>query len=243
MASTQKKSLQYFFWAWGILTVVGVVLSLWLPHRYMPAAMSNDMHLTFTTTILFSICAAPVAAGVYAASLYIIHEYRWRGEGTPPTAEPIRENTRLLVAWITTSAVLAVFILVWGLGALAAENQSNSSNPLVINVTGQQWLWSFQYPGSHVSTNVLVLPNNREVVFRVTSEDVNHGFWIPNMGVQVDANPGVITTIHTTPDALGNFEVRCEQFCGLNHAFMDAYGRVVTPQQFTTWLATQSQRA
>lgn len=225
------------------MTVAGIVVSIWAPHRYFPTAMSNDMHLTVTTTIIFSICAAPVAAGVYSGALYILNHYRYRGEGVPPAAPQIRDNTKLLVSWLTASAVLTVFVLVWGLGALAAENQNSTSNPLVVNVTGQQWVWSFSYPGSHVQSNELMLPENREVEFRITSEDVTHGFWIVNMGVQVDANPGTITTIHTTPDRLGDFEIRCEQFCGLNHAFMDAIGRVLTPQQFNTWLATQSQRA
>lgn len=240
--SSGKRSLRTFYWAWGILTVVGVLLSIWVPHRYIPTPMSNDGNLSITTTILFSILAAPVAAGVYASALYILRNFRYRGEGVPPAAEPIRENTKLLVTWLTTSAVLTVFVLVWGLGALAAEN-ANSGNPLVVDVTGQQWVWTFAYPGTHVVSNELYLPNNREVEFRVTSEDVTHGFWVVNFGVQVDANPGVITTIHTTPDKLGTIEVRCEQFCGLNHAFMDAVGHVVTPSQFSAWLASQPARA
>jgi len=240
--SEGKQSLRTFFWSWGILTVVGVVLSIWLPHRYIPTPMSNDGNLSITTTILFSILAAPVASGVYAAALHIIRHNRYRGEGVPPAAPQIRENTKLLVTWLTTSAVLTVFVLVWGLGALAAEN-SSSGNPLVVDVTGQQWVWSFAYPGTHVVSNELYLPNNREVEFRVTSEDVTHGFWVVNFGVQVDANPGVITTIHTTPDKLGTIEVRCEQFCGLSHAFMDAIGHVVTPSQFSAWLASQPARA
>jgi cytochrome c oxidase subunit II len=240
--SAGKQSLRTFYWWWGILTVVGVVLSIWLPHRYIPSPMSNDGNLSITTTILFSILAAPVASGVYAAALHIIRHNRYRGDGVPPAAPQIRENTKLLVTWLTTSAVLTVFVLVWGLGALAAEN-SSSGNPLIVNVTGQQWVWSFAYPGTHVVSNELYLPNNREVEFRVTSEDVTHGFWVVNFGVQVDANPGVITTIHTTPDKLGTIEVRCEQFCGLNHAFMDAIGHVVTPSQFSAWLASQPARA
>jgi cytochrome c oxidase subunit II len=241
--SSPKKSLNSFYWAWGILTAIGVGLSLWLPHRYMPEAMSNDAHLTMTTTIVFSIAAAPVAAGVYAAALYALRNFRYRGEGVPPAAPQVRENTKLLVTWLTASAILTVFVLVWGLGALAADNTSSQSNPLVVNVTGQQWVWTFAYPGTHVISNELYLPDNREVEFHVTSVDVTHGFWLVNMGVQVDANPDVITTIHTTPDKLGVFEVRCEQFCGLNHAFMDAIGYVVTPQQFSSWLAEQPQKA
>jgi cytochrome c oxidase subunit II len=241
--TSANKSLRTFYWSWAILTAVGVGLSLWLPHRYMPEAMSNDAHLTVTTMILFSISAAPVAAGVYAGALHILRHHRYRGEGVPPPAPQIRENTKILVSWITASAILTVFVLVWGLGALAAENNSSSSDPLIVNVTGQQWVWTFAYPGTHVVSNELYLPENREVEFRVTSVDVTHGFWLVNMGVQVDANPGVITTIHTTPDRLGVFEVRCEQFCGLNHAFMDAIGYVVSPQEFSSWLASQPARA
>jgi cytochrome c oxidase subunit 2 len=243
VATEQTRSLKTFYWAWGILTVVGVVLSVWLPHRYMPSMMSNDGNLAMETTILFSILAAPVAAGVYAGAFHILRHHRYRGEGVPPAAEQIRENTKALVTWLTASAVLTVFVLVWGLGALAAENSNSSGNPLVVTVTGQQWVWTFAYPGTHVVSDELYLPENREVEFRITSLDVTHGFWVSNFGVQVDANPGVYTTIHTTPNKLGSFVVRCEQFCGLNHAFMEAIGHVVSPKQFSNWLASQPQRA
>jgi len=240
--SSGKRSLRTFYYAWGILTVIGVLLSIWIPKRYMPHMMSNDGHLGVTTMILFSILASPVAAGVYAAALHILRHHRYEGDGVPPAAEQVRENTKLTVTWLTASAILTVFVLVWGLGALAADNAS-SGNPLVVDVTGQQWVWTFAYPGTHVVSNELYVPDNREVEFRVTSVDVTHGFWVVNFGVQVDANPGVITTIHTTPDKLGTIEVRCEQFCGLNHAFMDAVGHVVTPSQFSAWLASQPARA
>ena len=241
MATSSKSSLRLFFWTWGILTVVFVLIGIFIPHRYMPGVMSNDANLALTTTILFTICAAPVAAGVYAGAIHILKHHRYRGDDVPPAAPPIRENTKLLVTWLTASTVLTVFVLVWGLGALAAEN-STSGNPLVVDVTGQQWVWTFSYPGTQVVSNELYVPDNREVEFRVTSEDVTHGFWVVNFGVQVDANPGVWTTIHTTPDKLGTIEIRCEQFCGLNHAFMDAIGHVVTPKQFSAWLASQPAR-
>jgi cytochrome c oxidase subunit II len=240
--SSGKRSLRTFYYAWGILTVVGVLLSIWIPKRYIPHMMSNDGHLSVETLVLFSILAAPVAAGVYAAAFHILRHHRYTGDGVPPAAEQVRENTKLTVTWLTASAILTVFVLVWGLGALAADN-ATSGNPLIVDVTGQQWVWSFAYPGTHVVSDQLYVPDNREVEFRVTSDDVTHGFWVVNFGVQVDANPGVITTIHTTPDKLGTIEIRCTQFCGLNHAFMDAVGHVVTPSQFSAWLASQPARA
>ena len=76
-------------------------------------------------------------------------------------------------------------------------------------------------------------------MFEVTSKDVTHGFWPVQLGVQVDANPGFTTTIAASPNKLGKFDVRCSQLCGLNHAYMQTTGRVVTEAQFKQWLAQQ----
>ncbi len=237
--SENKKSLVGFYWTWGILTVVGVVIGLWAPGRFMPASMSGNMHLSILTIQVFTVCAAPVAAGIYAATLHNIRHDRWRGEGVPPAAEAVRGNTTFVSAWLIASSVLTVFLLVWGLGALAVDNSSTGKNPLVVDVTGQQWLWTFHYAGTDVNTTQLVLPENREVQFRITSDDVTHGFWIAQMAVQVDANAGVFTEIHTTPDKLGTFDIRCTQFCGLNHSSMVTTGEVVSPQNFQKWLTSQ----
>lgn len=238
-----KKPLALFFWLWAIITIAGVLVSLWLPGYLMPTSFSSDMHLTILTMVVFSVAAAPVAAGVYAACLYMLKHWTYKGDDVPPPGPVMRDNPKVVGLWLLASTILAVFLLVWGLGALAVDNGSSSKDPLVVDVTGQQWVWSFSYPGTHVESNQLYLPENREVEFRVTSDDVTHGFWIVNMGVQVDANPGTITTIHTTPNRLGLFNIRCEQFCGLNHSFMDTTGHVVSSQDFNSWLASQPQRA
>ncbi len=239
----QKKSIKSFYWTWLALTVLGVALSIWAPGHFMPRSMSNDMHLSILTIVIFSVSAAPVAAGVYAATLYVLKNFRYRGEGVPPAGADFRGNNVMITSWLLISTVLTIFLLVWGLGALAVDNGSTGRNPLVVNVTGQQWVWSFQYAGTNVKTNELYLPLNREVEFRITSDDVTHGFWIPQMGVQVDANQGVITTIHTTPSVTGTFDVRCTQFCGLNHAFMVTQGHVLSQTDFNNWLTAQPARA
>lgn len=235
----KKKSLQSMFWLWVFLTIVGIAISLWAPAHWMPHAMSDNQKLSITTVVIFSVAAAPVAAGIYAAVLYALRNWTYRGDNPPAAGPKVRENATLVISWVSVSLVLTVFVLIWGLGALAVDNSSASTDPLVVNVTGQQWLWSFSYPGTNVSTPELYLPLNREVDFRITSKDVTHGFWVVNMGVQVDANPGTITTIHTTPNKLGTFDIRCEQFCGLNHAFMVTQGKVVTDQQFNSWLSSE----
>jgi len=119
-----------------------------------------------------------------------------------------------------------------------SAQQTTHPNTLQVNVTGQQWVWTYSYPGTGVETRTLELPLNRPVQFNITSVDVTHGFWPAALGVQVDANPGEVTVIRTTPNKLGSFIVQCSQLCGLYHAFMNNQAAVVTSQQFDSWLQT-----
>ena len=77
---------------------------------------------------------------------------------------------------------------------------------------------------------------NRPVVFHVTSKDVIHSFWVVQMGIKVDANPGEQTQTSVVPDKLGRFDIRCAELCGLLHADMETYAHVVTPTAFAQWV-------
>jgi cytochrome c oxidase subunit 2 len=229
------------FGIWVVLTAVGVFLGLYAPSHLLPRMLSVEGHDATITIVLFTVLAAPVAAFVYAVGAYSLLAWRHRSEDpdeVPPDGPPMRGNGPMTVLWLVVSTLLVVVLLVWGLGELASE-QAPQADPLQVNVTGQQWLWSFSYPGTGVETRSLVLPVGRAVQFNVTSVDVTHGFWAASLGVQVDANPSVVTVIEATPNRTGTFVVRCSQLCGLYHAFMYAQGSVVTPSQFSAWLQAQ----
>jgi cytochrome c oxidase subunit 2 len=109
-----------------------------------------------------------------------------------------------------------------------------------INVIGQQWAWNYDYPGSAgVRSDVLHLPVNVPVVFHVTSKDVKHSFWLVQMGVKVDANPGVFTETAVTPNKIGIFDIRCAELCGLLHAYMQNKVIVESQEDYAAWLASQ----
>jgi cytochrome c oxidase subunit II len=257
----RKKELLHLFYLWVAITVVGVLVSVYAFPYFMPRPASYTLHLGILTMVVFSIAAAPVAAIVYAVVVYALGKWRYRGEGVPPAAEPLRGNSKVTLSWLVGSAVLTVFLLVWGLSLLATDmNASAVSNEISVNVTGQQWLWSFEYPSTEtpatvtysdgqsanlteaVKSNILVLPVNRKVEFNVTSEDVVHGFWIVQMGVKVNANPGVITHTEVTPNKVGWFDIRCTEICGLNHAFMVTKVHVLSDTAFDKWLAKQPRK-
>jgi cytochrome c oxidase subunit 2 len=228
------------FIIWFAMTTVGVLIGIFVPHHVMPTLLSHEATDVWRTIVLFTILAAPVAALVYAVAAYSLIAWRHRGnqEEPPEDGPPLRGNSTVTAIWLGTSTVLVLVLLAWGLSVYSADETSHP-NALVVDVTGQQWLWTFSYQGTGVNTRSLVLPINRPVQFNVTSVDVTHGFWPVALGVQVDANPGVTTVIRATPDKLGNFTVRCSQLCGLYHSFMYAPGSVVTTAKFSQWLQSQ----
>jgi cytochrome c oxidase subunit 2 len=88
-----------------------------------------------------------------------------------------------------------------------------------------------------IATSELVLPANREVDLRLNAQDVIHGFFIPELRLKQNAIPGQTIHIHFTPTTPGTYAILCTQLCGLGHYRMNATLRVVTPDEFTTWLA------
>jgi cytochrome c oxidase subunit II len=228
--------------SWIVLTVVSVIgILLVIPH-VMPRPAADTLHLAILTTLVFSLAAAPVGALIYAVALYALRHWRaGAGDEPPPDGPSQRGNAKVIGIWLGLSSLLCVFLLVWGLGALAADDSVSSKTQLTVDVTGQQWLWTFHYPGTSVTSNELYLPVDKTVTFDVSSVDVTHGFWIVQMGAKVDANPFQTTTVSVTPDKLGTFDIRCVELCGLNHAFMTAKVHVVSDSDFQSWLASQAQ--
>jgi cytochrome c oxidase subunit 2 len=107
---------------------------------------------------------------------------------------------------------------------------------LVVQVIGQQWKWTYRYPtfGGFESQR-LVLPNNTNIAFNVTSIDVIHSFWAYQLEVKADANPQVNDVAFTKTQQLGSFVVRCSELCGIWHGAMYNYGKVVSQSAFLKW--------
>jgi cytochrome c oxidase subunit 2 len=226
------------FWIWLVLTGLLVVFSLTVPARLMGPPASPTMHSVESTMTLFSVAASPVAALVWAIALYSL--LRWRSKGRPTADGPaIRGHAATTVAWAVTSTVLCVFLLVWGMAEMIVINSPAEANaPLVVDVTGQQWVWTFSYPSQgNVESDQLYLPVDRPVIFHVTSKDVIHSFWVVQMGIKIDANPGETTKTSVMPDKIGVFDVRCAELCGLRHAEMQTSAHVVSASDFNSWLS------
>ena len=85
----------------------------------------------------------------------------------------------------------------------------------------------------------LVVPVNRPLYFEMTSVDVIHSFYVPNARLKRDVADGFTTRLRFTPNKLGSYPIVCAELCGIGHATMRSTLRVVTPAEFTTWIARQ----
>lgn len=214
------------------------------------APASQIMQDIERTIFVFTLVSIPITAFVFAVLVYSLLGWRGVSGDEPPMQEnpAIRSNTVAVITWTVVSSLLAGFLCVWGLlelanitansyGTTPASEQLRSQEPLIVNVTGQQWVWTFAYPEyDNVASDILYLPVDRPVLFNVTSVDVIHNFWAVELGVKIDANPGAITQTGVTPYKEGIFNVRCAELCGLHHAYMETQIRVVSPDSFQSWI-------
>jgi len=228
--------------AWVVASIVGIVIWNVVAPFIIPQVASNiDQTDNLTINILTDL-AIPVAMFVFVFLAYSVFFFRTRER---PTEDPVPLKPRpgLQIGFLGVSGVLCLFLFVWGMVANYTETAAAvTPNTLIVNVTAQQWYWSFQYPqyGVSISSQTIELPANRPVKFFVTSEDVLHGFAIRDLGVRIDANPGEMTsTPVVTPTVIGNYTVNCVEMCGLLHSYMWEAVNVVNTNDFNTWITSQ----
>ena len=241
-----------------ILIITVVVGFLLLPLCWLMLAAMNQsggpassiMQDIQQTIFVFTLVSIPITSFVFAVLLYSLFGWKGKSGETPPNNDnpAIRTNAVAVITWTATSSLLAGFLVVWGLveladitadsyGSTSATGQPKTEDALIVNVTGQQWVWTFEYPQyDKVATDVLYLPKDRPVLFNVTSLDVIHNFWAVELGIKIDANPGAITQTGVTPNKEGTFNVRCAELCGLHHAYMETKIEVMPDQAFTSFM-------
>jgi cytochrome c oxidase subunit 2 len=105
-------------------------------------------------------------------------------------------------------------------------------------VTGRQWQWAFEYPDGTRDVNALHVPINKPVRLVITSEDVLHDFFVPNMRVKYDAVPGRFTDVWFTPTVHGETYFTCAEYCGKDHSDMRGRLFVDTEAEFAEFMRT-----
>jgi cytochrome c oxidase subunit II len=220
----------------GVLAaVVGTAIVLlmdWFPED--AAAAADDIDTLYDVLLIFSV---PIFVLVMTIAIYSVIKFRAR-PGVSGDGAPIHGNTRLEVFWVTVPFLIVAGLAVYGWFVLD-DIEAKQPNEMVVNVTGRQFTWTFEYPQEKVNSTDLLLPKDRPVEFRIRSNDVIHSFWVPEFRLKSDAVPGLTTTIRLTPNKVGQWQVVCAELCGLGHSTMRQQVRVLEEPEFNSWVERQ----
>jgi cytochrome c oxidase subunit 2 len=194
------------------------------------------------------VVAGIVGVIVFAALGYAIFKFRDRGQEMPKQThgKPWLE--------IMLTIIPALILLVVGVATVSTvfALAKTDDTTCVVNVTGQQWWWEYDYPVQTgcvvggitkpiITSGQLVLPTKVKVLLHITSRDVIHSFWIPKLNGKRDAVPGRDQTLRMEADYPGIFTGQCTEFCGLSHARMRMEAVGLYPEDFKTWVNNQLQ--
>ncbi|MDX6415377.1 MAG: cytochrome c oxidase subunit [Gaiellaceae bacterium] len=213
----------------GAVASAVALIPNWLPHSASREAGRIDFVFWFVTGICIFVFSIVAAVTLYAV---------WKFRAAPDDdsdGPPIHGNTGLEIVWTAVPTLLVTAIAIVSAIVLAKDDAAGA-NPLRVNVYGQQFFWSFDYPGYNKKTStILRLPVNRSVVLTMHAKDVLHSFWVPEFRQKQDLVPGLNPTLHITPDKVGTYPLICTELCGLGHALMRSRVIVMKPDAFQKW--------
>jgi len=160
----------------------------------------------------------------------------------PPTWRRRVGTLRFVIGGgIVFPAVTLATLLVYTLGTSRALALLSGEAPLRVEIVGRQYWWEMRYPDGAVTANELRIPRGRDVELTLTSGDVIHSVWIPNLHGKLDMIPGRANVLRLRADRAGVLRGQCAEYCGRQHALMAFAVVVQEPSEFAEWLARQAE--
>ncbi|RUQ95647.1 cytochrome c oxidase subunit II [Legionella septentrionalis] len=221
--------------------------------------LSHDMYNLHMIAIV--ICAI-IGVVVFGVMFYALLHHR-KSRGYIPAT--FHDNTRLEIVW-----TIIPFLILIGLAIPATKVllklEDNTDSDVTIKIVGYQWKWQYQYLDQGISffSNLstpfaqiqneqpkgqwyllevdkpLVVPVHKKIRFLVTSNDVIHSWWVPELGVKRDAIPGFMHEAWARIEKPGIYRGQCAELCGINHAYMPIVVQAVSDEEFTQWVNQQT---
>ncbi len=191
--------------------------------------------------VLTSIICLAIFTVVAAVSIYTFFKFRAKPDDYEDGA-PIHGNTVLEAVWTAIPAALVTIIGVYS-AVVLVKNEHVPANAPVIEVTAQQFVWSFTYPEIGVTSGILRVKEGETYELKMQSRDVIHSFWVPQWRVKQDVVPGIETTIVVTPTKTGTFPMICTELCGLGHSTMRTSAIVLSAADYDKWAEEQKSAA
>ena len=217
--------------------------SIFSPQSAPARSIAALSHFTLAITgLIFA-----VVAGLL---VYVIIRFRRRDDddgGEPPQ---IFGSTQIELSWtIIPVLIVTVLFLTTARVVFDIQDAPKPKSALDVTVVGHQFWWEVRYPGFQVTTaNELHVPIStpsapEPTFLKLTSADVVHSFWVPELAGKTDLLPNRINELWISPETTGLFKGQCAQFCGAEHALMLLRVYADTPEDFAVWIHQQQMPA
>jgi cytochrome c oxidase subunit II len=197
------------------------------------------------------------AITLFVLALLIIVVVKFNARANPVPSRTTH-NTLIEVAWTLFPVLILVGIAVPSFRLLFDELDIPKAD-LTVKATGKQWYWSYAYPDNGKFEfdsllaqdkqprllgvdNEMVVPVNKVIRVQTTGADVIHSFAIPAFGIKIDSIPGRLNETWFKATKTGMFYGQCSELCGKDHAFMPIAVRVVSDQEFASWVETAKKK-
>ncbi|KTD07814.1 cytochrome c oxidase subunit II [Legionella jamestowniensis] len=214
-----------------------------------------DLHM-----IAMVICAI-IGIAVFGVMIYSLIHHR-KSRGYQPAS--FHDNMRVEIVWSIIPFLILVGLAIPATRVLMRLEDTSDSD-VTIKVVGYQWKWQYQYLDQGISffSNLstpyeqiqnqapkgqwyllevdkpVVVPVHKKIRFLVTSNDVIHSWWVPEIGIKRDAMPGFMHEAWARIEKPGVYRGQCAELCGLNHAFMPIVVKAVSEEEFDQWVSQQ----
>ena len=248
---------------WGSLVLLGTGTAVagWTDTLNLREGVTDISHKVFDLHMLiFWICVIACVL-VFAVLIYSIFTHR-KSKGAEPAT--FHESTTVEIIWTTIPFLVLVAMAVPATTTLLALEDTRDAD-MSIQITGFQWKWKYDYLDEGISffsslstprdqidgdapkgpdyllqvDNPIVVPINKKIRFLITSNDVIHSWWVPDLGWKQDAVPGFINDAWTELSEPGTYRGKCAELCGKDHGFMPIVLVAKTEEDYAAWVEEQ----
>jgi cytochrome c oxidase subunit 2 len=212
---------------------ITIILSSSAQSIFEPASPQAEKILGLTYG--FIIAALGILLLVVSLTVYIAIKFGKKGNNIEP--RQVSGNRKLEIAMIAGPLLLVIGFFLWSVNVVSAVLPDKGLQKPDIIITGHQWWWQADYPGTKVTTaNEIHLPVGKRLLLQLDAADVIHDWWVPALGGKMDMIPGRSTYLWVTITKQGVYDGACSEFCGQQHAWMRIKVFAQSPDDYKAWL-------
>jgi cytochrome c oxidase subunit 2 len=205
----------------------------WFRDLFLP--MQGTSHAASVDNLFMFIVFLNIGFFLLIAGLIGYFVLRYRRKSAHDRVGKVTHHLGLELTWSIIPLLLCLVVFFWGFKDYMTATVA-PGDALEISLTGEKWIWTFEYPDGMRSLGELYVPAGKPVKLIMQSKDVLHSFFIPNFRIKMDVLPNRYTEQWFQSNIPGEYQVQCTEYCGKGHSGMNAKIVVMSQTQYEDYL-------